>query len=101
MADEPLTAQEQRHLHRLLLTLVERDERDYQNFGTFDRESGPDGWHPDCSCGCKHALWLEGPLGGDWLVCGNPSSHRAGKLTFEHQGCPKFEDEDEGGEDGR
>src|ERR1700677_2840088 len=27
-----------------------------------------------------------------WL-CGNPRSHRAGLLTFEHQGCPAFEPE--------
>jgi hypothetical protein len=23
----------------------------------------------------------------DWGVCGNPRSHRAALLTFEHQGC--------------
>ena len=26
-------------------------------------------------------------------LCGNPASHRAGLLTFEHQGCPEFERE--------
>jgi hypothetical protein len=29
----------------------------------------------------------------DWGVCGNPQSARSGLLTFEHQGCPEFEQE--------
>jgi hypothetical protein len=29
----------------------------------------------------------------DWGVGGNPQSHRAGLVTFEHQGCPEFERE--------
>lgn len=52
----------------------------------------------DCSCGCKWYNPLS-HLGGDWGVCCNPASHRAGLLTFEHQGCEHFEagddDEDE------
>ena len=42
--------------------------------------------YPDCSTGCRH--WW--PLDGDWGVCRNPRSARAGLLTFEHQageGC--------------
>ena len=35
---------------------------------------------------------LAGPLGADWGVCMNQRSPRAGLLTFEHQGCPQFED---------
>jgi hypothetical protein len=46
---------------------------------------------PDCSCGCRHFLQLEWPLGADWGVCSNPESPRAGRLTFEHQGCREFE----------
>jgi len=37
--------------------------------------------HPERTC----------PL--DWGVGGNPASHRAGLLTFEHQGCAEFEPE--------
>lgn len=29
----------------------------------------------------------------DWVICSNPESHRAGLLTFEHQGCFKFEED--------
>ncbi|MGH7577399.1 MAG: DUF3027 domain-containing protein, partial [Longimicrobiales bacterium] len=49
----------------------------------------------DCSSGCQFYLPLDGELGADWGVCTNPASHRAGKLTFEHQGCPQFEAADE------
>jgi hypothetical protein len=47
----------------------------------------------DCSGGCKWYHTLSGPASLDWGVCGNPASHRAGLLTFEHQGCPEFERE--------
>jgi hypothetical protein len=43
--------------------------------------------------GCKWYHTLSGPASLDWGVCGNPASHRAGFLTFEHQGCPEFEQE--------
>jgi hypothetical protein len=59
-----------------------------------DRESAPDGWYNDCSCGCRWAAWLEEEP-ADWLVCTNPASHRCGLLTFEHQGCPEFEAEED------
>jgi hypothetical protein len=45
----------------------------------------------DCSGGCKWFHTLSGRVSLDWGVCGNPASHRAGLLTFEHQGCSKFE----------
>ena len=45
----------------------------------------------DLSGGCKWFHTLGGPASLDWGVCGNPQSHRGGLLTFEHQGCPKFE----------
>lgn len=35
-----------------------------------------------------------GPLGADWGVCSNPKSPRAGMLTFEHQGCREFEEDE-------
>ena len=57
-----------------------------------DGERERDG--PDCSVGCKYFLKLPGKLGMDWGVCSNPASPRAGLLTFEHQGCEQFEDED-------
>lgn len=44
-----------------------------ENFGT------------DCSCDCYFFLWLAEC--GDWGVCCNPESPRAGLLTWEHQGC--------------
>ena len=47
----------------------------------------------DCSGGCKWYHPLSGPASLDWGVCGNSASHRAGLLTFEHQGCPEFEQE--------
>jgi hypothetical protein len=47
----------------------------------------------DCSSGCKWYHPMSGDASRDWGVCGNPASHRAGLLTFEHQGCPEFEQE--------
>ena len=47
----------------------------------------------DCSGGCKWFHILSGPASLDWGVCGNPARPRAGLLTFEHQGCPEFEQE--------
>ena len=39
----------------------------------------------------------EQALSMDWGVCTNQRSHRCGLLTFEHQGCPAFDyDEEEG-----
>ena len=46
---------------------------------------GVDNYGHDCSCGCYYFLNLEGS--GDWGVCCNPDSPRAGLLTWEHQGC--------------
>lgn len=50
-----------------------------------------DEYKGDCSCGCRYFAKLPGALGQDWGVCWNANSHRAGLLTFEHQGCPQFE----------
>lgn len=78
--------------HIVLSRLVRRDRRDYAPWGRVLREELEH--DPDCSRGCRYALWLE-DLPHDWLVCANPASHRVGLLTFEHQGCPQFKGEDE------
>ena len=72
--------------HADLLPVVRRLPEDYPPWGSQSREDGPGGWLFDCSSGCRYAVKLEGELGNDWVVCGNPSSHRAGLFTFEHQG---------------
>jgi hypothetical protein len=77
-------------LHDKLWKVCRTLPEDYEPYGKQSRESG-DQWFADCSCGCKYYVPLEGKAGQDWGVCHNPSSHRAGLLTFEHQGCPHFE----------
>lgn len=72
-------------LHEHLWTLCKEMPEDYEPYGKAEREGS------DCSCGCKWYLTLEGHVGMDWGVCANPQSHRSGLLTFEHQGCEKFE----------
>ena len=47
---------------------------------------GVGNFNHDCSCGCKVCIELQDS--GDWGVCCNPESPRAGLLTWEHQGCP-------------
>jgi hypothetical protein len=50
--------------------------------------------YPDCSCGCKWFLPLDGELGFDYGVCANKKSPRLGLLTFEHQtgkGCFEYD----------
>jgi hypothetical protein len=85
--------------HRHLLSIVKYAALDYAPYGDDDRDlpnADGSGAH-DCSCGCRFYRPLEGALGSDWGVCANPMSHRAGLLTFEHQGCRQFaSDEDEG-----
>jgi len=48
-------------------------------------EMGVDNFKVDCSCGCYFFFNLQDS--GDWGVCCNPESPRAGLLTWEHQGC--------------
>jgi hypothetical protein len=50
---------------------------------------GIDTFGNDCSCGCKFFIELQDS--GDWGVCNNSESPRAGFLTWEHFGCPKFQ----------
>jgi hypothetical protein len=69
--------------------VVHQLPEDYESNGNTPREDAS-----DCSCGCRYFIKLAGPLGMDWGICANPASHRAGLLTFEHQGCLAFEDGD-------
>ncbi len=84
-------------LHEKLHLVLVRDAKDYGPWGDVERWSDPDAAYPDCSADCKHAAWLEGAAGSDWCVCTNPKSHRAGLLTFEHQGCQMFDRARKGG----
>lgn len=77
---------------RLMAEVLELDPRDWDGYGLLDRWEGSyHGNSGDCSCACVQYRPLAGDLGTDWGVCTNPASHRVGKLTFEHQGCPAFE----------
>jgi hypothetical protein len=77
--------------HENLLKIVIKKEEDYEPWGIKKRWEKEDEKYPDCSVGCKYFIPLSGELGCDWGVCSNPLSHRSGLLTFEHQGCQKFE----------
>jgi hypothetical protein len=83
--------------HQQLVAICTWLPEDYAPYGELERwpEDDPDAIGDDCSCGCRWYAPLEGHLGGDWGVCANPASHRAGLLTFEHQGCRHFEAEDD------
>lgn len=78
--------------HDDLWQVTKKLDEDYAPYGKLDRETAFHGtWGMDCSSGCRFYAKLAGKLGGDWGVCTNPDSHRAGLLTFEHQGCAKAE----------
>ena len=62
---------------------------DFEPYGKRKRSDGP--IYEDCSCNCRWFHVLAGMRGQDWGVCANPKSPRAGLLTFEHMGCPKYE----------
>lgn len=81
--------------HSQLFQIVKKLPEDYEPYGNEVRWADDDKTYPDCSWGCKYAVPLEGALGYDWVICSNPDSHRAGLLTFEHQGCFKFEEDDD------
>lgn len=78
-------------IHQHLLNIVKKLPSDFEPYGKRSRDED---WGPDCSCGCKYFLPLEGSLRFDWGVCMNPNSPRVGLLTFEHQGCKAFEDDE-------
>jgi len=78
--------------HNRLHSIVRKLPSDFEPWGERSRENE---WGPDCSCGCRWFVKLEGMLRYDWGICYNPASPRAGLLTFEHQGCPAFEGNEE------
>lgn len=80
--------------HTDLLQIVKKLPQDYDPWGEEVRWADANKPYPDCSWGCKYAVPLENGLGADWVICSNPESHRVGLLTFEHQGCLKFMEED-------
>jgi hypothetical protein len=87
VVDAVLTAQEEDAIsHDALWAVCRTDDLDYEPYGRADRNG-----FFDCSCGCRFYAELPWPRGADWGVCTNPASHRAGLLTFEHQGCPHFQ----------
>jgi hypothetical protein len=74
--------------HEPLFQIAKMLPTDYQPYGQMDREN-----FADCSCGCRWYHKLAGTRGQDWGACANPRSPRSGLLTFEHQGCPQFEED--------
>jgi len=76
---------EKNDLHEKLHSICRHLPSDFEPYGEKERDGG------DCSSGCKHFLKLPGKLGADWGICANHASPRVGLLTFEHQGCEKFE----------
>jgi len=78
MPDSP--TQRRQAQHAALWAVCRKLPTDHEPYGNAERTGG------DCSAGCRFYRCLAGHLGGDWGVCGNPASPRAGLLTFEHQG---------------
>ena len=80
---------------RLLSAALKSLPEDYEPWGQVDPEAAPATGCCDCSCGCRFFIPLvhrdEAGPDLDWGVCLNPGSHRCGLLTFEHQGCLRFE----------
>lgn len=62
-----------------IVKILPTDYKDYG--GEIERWADSKEDYPDCSSGCRH-WWA---LDGDWGVCQNPRSARAGLLTWEHQ----------------
>ncbi len=84
--------------HEALLQIAVRRPEDYAPWGNVERWANPALAYPDCSADCRFALDVAGDLANDWVICTNPKSHRAGLLTFEHQGCQKYEPRAQEGE---
>lgn len=92
------TKRENPTMHDRLWEVCKTLPSDFEPYGVRKRDEvvqGEDRWYPDCSCGCKFFKKVDGPEGADWGVCWNPASPRKGLLTFEHQGCPAFEYDEE------
>lgn len=75
-------------IEKKFLPVLKNLPQDYEPYGLSEREG------EDCSCGCIYfnPVFNSEDMGPDmdWGVCTNVASHRAGLLTFEHQGCSKF-----------
>jgi len=91
---EDLPAEEQPYipqgLHEHFWSIGPKLPTDFEPYG--QRSRCPEGGEIrlDCSCECKHFQPLQA-MPRDWGVCANPKSPRCGLLTFEHQGCPEYE----------
>lgn len=81
--------------HDALILTTQNLPGDYAPWGLVERWADSTKLYPDCSYGCVwfYKLARRGgeALGNDWGVCSNPTSHRCGLLTFEHQGCQMAE----------
>lgn len=82
------------HIHAFMFTFLKRLPSDYTDYGGEVERWADEDNYPDCSCGCRWFLPLDGELAYDWGVCSNPNSPRAGLLTFEHQAGKGCFDED-------
>jgi hypothetical protein len=74
--------------HEQLWQIAIKLPTDYEPYGQMKRDA-----LGNCSGSCRWFHKLAGLRGQDWGVCANPASPRAGLLTFEHQGCPHFEED--------
>lgn len=83
--------------HKTLWEVLKRLPTDYKDYGgEIERWAEENVSYPDCSCGCKFFVPLDGSLGFDWGVCGKKDSPRSGLLTWEHQaGFNCFEGEED------
>ncbi len=77
--------------HDALFLVMKRLPSDFAPWGERSREREPG---PDCG-GCRWLIPLEDWSTGDWGVCHNPKSPRAGLLTYQGLGCFAFERGDE------
>jgi hypothetical protein len=76
--------------HEQLFEVTKRMPTDFQPYGQRSRISnGPT--QPDCSGNCRFFKRLADGAGFDWGACVNPQGPRVGLLTYEHFGCPLFE----------
>ena len=83
--------------HEKLFGILKRLPTDYSDYGGEVERWADGNDYPDCSCGCKWFLPLDGELGWDWGVCAKIGAPRAGLLTFEHQtgrGCFEMDDQE-------
>ena len=76
-----------------VLKVLPTDYKDYG--GEVERWADDKLAYPDCSCGCRFFVPLDGGLGADWGVCSKVGAPREGLLTWEHQaGFDCFEEDE-------